>query len=151
MNSVLKYKIFLVKKKNLQQTQKVMRHLEYREQFSIHRVDFQALVALTIHGAYGIQNKQRKCFIKRVIVNQSIACHFNVMVQLLQLGTQVFLIIFTSFLISFRIFILQCFILQFLRGLDAFGRVWDLRTGRCIMFMEGHLKSIYSIDFSPNG
>lgn len=28
-------------------------------------------------------------------------------------------------------------------GLDSFGRVWDLRTGRCIMFMEGHLKSIY--------
>uniref|UniRef100_A0A8C6Q9B1 Pre-mRNA processing factor 4 n=1 Tax=Nannospalax galili TaxID=1026970 RepID=A0A8C6Q9B1_NANGA len=23
-----------------------------------------------------------------------------------------------------------------LRGLDAFGRVWDLRTGRCIMFLE---------------
>ena len=25
-------------------------------------------------------------------------------------------------------------------GRDSFGRVWDLRTGRCIMFMEGHLK-----------
>uniref|UniRef100_A0A8C5NSM5 Uncharacterized protein n=1 Tax=Junco hyemalis TaxID=40217 RepID=A0A8C5NSM5_JUNHY len=24
-----------------------------------------------------------------------------------------------------------------LEGLDAFGRVWDLRTGRCIMFLEG--------------
>lgn len=36
-------------------------------------------------------------------------------------------------------------------GLDAFGRVWDLRTGRCIMFMEGHLKSIIGIDFAPNG
>lgn len=43
------------------------------------------------------------------------------------------------------------FLLYVNRGLDAFGRVWDLRTGRCIMFMEGHLKSIYSIDFSPNG
>jgi U4/U6 small nuclear ribonucleoprotein PRP4 len=29
--------------------------------------------------------------------------------------------------------------------------VWDLRTGRCIMFMEGHLKSLYGIDCSPNG
>lgn len=37
------------------------------------------------------------------------------------------------------------------RGMDAYGRVWDLRTGRCIMFLEGHLKSILSIDFSPNG
>uniref|UniRef100_A0A8D2MVD4 Pre-mRNA splicing tri-snRNP complex factor PRPF4 n=1 Tax=Zonotrichia albicollis TaxID=44394 RepID=A0A8D2MVD4_ZONAL len=37
------------------------------------------------------------------------------------------------------------------RGLDAFGRVWDLRTGRCIMFLEGHLKEIYGINFSPNG
>ena len=39
----------------------------------------------------------------------------------------------------------------FCRGLDAFGRVWDLRTGRCIMFMEGHSKALYGIDFSPNG
>jgi len=39
----------------------------------------------------------------------------------------------------------------FCRGLDAFGRVWDLRTGRCIMFMEGHSKAVYGIDFSPNG
>lgn len=36
-------------------------------------------------------------------------------------------------------------------GLDAFGRVWDLRTGRCVMFLEGHLGSIYGVDFSPNG
>ena len=35
--------------------------------------------------------------------------------------------------------------------MDAFGRVWDLRTGRCIMFMEGHLKTISSIAISPNG
>lgn len=39
----------------------------------------------------------------------------------------------------------------FYSGQDAYGRIWDLRTGRCIMFMEGHLKSILSIDFSPNG
>lgn len=36
-------------------------------------------------------------------------------------------------------------------GLDAFGRVWDLRTGRCVVFLEGHLKEIYSLHFSPNG
>lgn len=36
-------------------------------------------------------------------------------------------------------------------GLDSFARVWDLRTGRCIMFLEGHLKEIYSLNFSPNG
>ncbi|CAD7004847.1 unnamed protein product [Ceratitis capitata] len=36
-------------------------------------------------------------------------------------------------------------------GLDAFGRVWDLRTGRCVMFLEGHLGSIFGVDFSPNG
>ena len=28
------------------------------------------------------------------------------------------------------------------KGLDSFGRVWDLRTGQCIMFLEGHLKGI---------
>merc|ERR1712002_1322954 len=36
-------------------------------------------------------------------------------------------------------------------GLDAYGRIWDLRTGRCIMFLQGHLKSILSVDFSANG
>ena len=36
-------------------------------------------------------------------------------------------------------------------GLDAFARVWDLRTGRGIMFLEGHLKSVLAVDFSPNG
>jgi len=36
-------------------------------------------------------------------------------------------------------------------GQDSYGRVWDLRTGRCIMFMEGHLKSILSLDFNSNG
>ncbi|KAF3848380.1 hypothetical protein F7725_014877, partial [Dissostichus mawsoni] len=30
-------------------------------------------------------------------------------------------------------------------------QVWDLRTGRCVMFLEGHLKEIYSLHFSPNG
>lgn len=37
------------------------------------------------------------------------------------------------------------------RGLDSFARVWDLRTGRCVVFLEGHLKEIYSVNFSPNG
>ena len=32
-----------------------------------------------------------------------------------------------------------------LKGLDSFGRVWDLRTGQCIMFLEGHLKGITGI------
>ena len=45
---------------------------------------------------------------------------------------------------------MQC-LLNYFRGLDGFGRVWDLRTGRCIMFLEGHLKSILAVDFSPNG
>ena len=37
------------------------------------------------------------------------------------------------------------------RGMDGFGRIWDLRTGRCIMFLEGHLNAILSVDFHPNG
>lgn len=36
-------------------------------------------------------------------------------------------------------------------GLDAFGRVWDLRTGRCIMLMEGHQNSILDVEWSPSG
>lgn len=37
------------------------------------------------------------------------------------------------------------------RGLDAIGRVWDLRTGRTAMVLDGHVQAIYGIDFSPNG
>ncbi|CAE6475128.1 unnamed protein product [Rhizoctonia solani] len=36
-------------------------------------------------------------------------------------------------------------------GLDAIGRVWDLRTGRTAMVLDGHGQAIYGMDFSPNG
>lgn len=36
-------------------------------------------------------------------------------------------------------------------GLDAIGRVWDTRTGRTAMVLDGHVQPIYSISFSPNG
>jgi U4/U6 small nuclear ribonucleoprotein PRP4 len=36
-------------------------------------------------------------------------------------------------------------------GLDAIGRVWDLRTGRTAMVLDGHVQAIYAIAFSPNG
>ena len=36
-------------------------------------------------------------------------------------------------------------------GLDCYGRVWDLRTGRCIMFLDGHTKEIHSVEWMPNG
>lgn len=36
-------------------------------------------------------------------------------------------------------------------GLDAIGRVWDLRTGRTAMVLDGHVQGIYSIAFSPTG
>jgi len=36
-------------------------------------------------------------------------------------------------------------------GLDAIGRVWDLRTGRTAMVLDGHVQAIYAISFSPNG
>ncbi|KAF8764802.1 U4/U6 small nuclear ribonucleoprotein Prp4 like protein [Argiope bruennichi] len=43
------------------------------------------------------------------------------------------------------------FILFHFRGMDSFGRVWDLRTGRCIWFLNGHQNSVLTICFSPNG
>ncbi|KAF3204203.1 hypothetical protein TWF679_009941 [Orbilia oligospora] len=46
-------------------------------------------------------------------------------------------------------------ILRTLRGhtdrVDAIGRVWDLRTGRTIMILDGHIKEIHGLAFSPNG
>lgn len=36
-------------------------------------------------------------------------------------------------------------------GLDAIGRVWDLRTGRTAMVLDGHVQAIFGIAFSPNG
>lgn len=29
--------------------------------------------------------------------------------------------------------------------------MWDLRTGRSILVLEGHVKGILALDFSPNG
>jgi U4/U6 small nuclear ribonucleoprotein PRP4 len=42
-------------------------------------------------------------------------------------------------------------VLKYFSGLDAIGRVWDLRTGRTAMILDGHVQAIYSIAFSPNG
>jgi U4/U6 small nuclear ribonucleoprotein PRP4 len=36
-------------------------------------------------------------------------------------------------------------------GLDCFGRVWDLRTGRSIMLLQGHVQQVVGVDFSPCG
>ena len=36
-------------------------------------------------------------------------------------------------------------------GLDAIGRVWDTRTGRTAMVLDGHVQPILGLDFSPNG
>jgi U4/U6 small nuclear ribonucleoprotein PRP4 len=36
-------------------------------------------------------------------------------------------------------------------GLDAIGRVWDLRSGKTCMVLDGHVKDILAMDFSPNG
>lgn len=34
--------------------------------------------------------------------------------------------------------------------MDALGRVWDLRTGRCVYVMKGHVKPVLAIDFHPD-
>ena len=36
-------------------------------------------------------------------------------------------------------------------GFDAIGRVWDTRTGRTAMVLDGHIKEILAMDFAPNG
>lgn len=36
-------------------------------------------------------------------------------------------------------------------GLDAIGRVWDLRSGKTAMVLDGHVRDILAIDFAPNG
>ena len=35
--------------------------------------------------------------------------------------------------------------------MDGCGRLWDLRSGKCILLMDGHLSEVLGIDFSPNG
>lgn len=39
----------------------------------------------------------------------------------------------------------------FFSGFDGRGLVWDLRTGQCIMPLDGHLKKVLGIDFAPDG
>lgn len=36
-------------------------------------------------------------------------------------------------------------------GLDSVGRVWDLRTGRSAMVLDGHVQALFAMSFSPNG
>ncbi|KAL7008225.1 hypothetical protein EMMF5_002407 [Cystobasidiomycetes sp. EMM_F5] len=34
-------------------------------------------------------------------------------------------------------------------GLDAIGRVWDVRSGRSVMVLDGHIRDILALDWSP--
>lgn len=36
-------------------------------------------------------------------------------------------------------------------GLDALGRLWDVRSGRSAMVLDGHAREILSLSFAPNG
>jgi hypothetical protein len=36
-------------------------------------------------------------------------------------------------------------------GVVAAGRIWDLRTGRSVHVLEGHVKQILSVQWAPNG
>lgn len=35
-------------------------------------------------------------------------------------------------------------------GLDAMTYLWDLRTGKCVIPLEGHLKGVLAVAFSPD-
>ena len=37
------------------------------------------------------------------------------------------------------------------QSVASVGRVWDVRTGRSITTLQGHVKGILSMDFSPDG
>ena len=36
-------------------------------------------------------------------------------------------------------------------AMDGCGRLWDLRSGKCILLMDGHQNGVLGVDFSPNG
>ena len=36
-------------------------------------------------------------------------------------------------------------------GFDSIGRIWDLRTGRTVMILDGHIREIYSLDWGIDG
>ena len=31
------------------------------------------------------------------------------------------------------------------------GRIWDMRSGQSVLVLQGHVKTVLSADFSPNG
>ena len=39
----------------------------------------------------------------------------------------------------------------FYSAMDGCGRLWDLRSGKCILLMDGHQSGVLGVDFSPNG
>jgi WD40 repeat protein len=36
-------------------------------------------------------------------------------------------------------------------SMDAMGRVWDLRSGKCVIVLAGHIKPVVSLRFAPDG
>ena len=54
--------------------------------------------------------------------------------------------------VKLRVFVFSaCLTEEIVSGLDCVGRVWDTRTGRSAMTLEGHVKDILGLDWSPNG
>ena len=102
-------------------------------------------------GGCGMSRLIRNSFCKRVTSTRSTAWRSSVTDHWLPPGRSVYL-----FLFCFCFVFVFCF--QFIysnffprSGLDAYIRIWDLRSGRSICVLEGHVKQIHALDFSPNG
>lgn len=114
---------------------------------------------MTTRGVCGTWRFKRRSSIRKVTVKGSMISTSTLMDHWLPLGwytsaSSVSVLIVLIVLIFFFLLLSRSIITNQLcpiRGLDSFGRVWDLRTGRCVVFLEGHLKEIYSVNFSPNG
>lgn len=92
------------------------------------------------HGGCGMCRVHKNYFSKKAILKKSTPSSFNRTARWWHPGTLVH-----------KFYQVPVLIYALSSGLDAIGRVWDLRTGKTAMVLDGHVQTIFAIDFSPNG
>ena len=84
------------------------------------------------------QPRPRKFCFKKVILEKCTLLNSRMMARLQRLCTLSFTLHEPTFILVHS-------------GLDAIGCVWDLRTGRTTIVLDGHVEGILTMAFSPNG
>lgn len=117
--------------------------IAWSELLSIHQGNTLGLPVSTVPGGSGMSRRIPNSYFRRGILRRCMLSNFRMTALSRHLGR------FLNRHSAVRTLYTDPHSSQ--SGLDGIGRVWDLRTGRTAMVLDGHAQAIFGLDFSPNG